>query len=191
MKKILSALVTLTLIFALSATAFATGGPQNSNQGKMQPGVMKTTPPAIGNMRTTPPGFGVNGEAKGELAKLRLQIRENAQDREQIRLQIREVLGDIKEKIELLKNDETNPITEEQIKEIRTALQVIKKDRQEYNDNHKLVMATHREAIKAAHGTKDLGAAKAAMEKIMAEQQLRITDLNHILDQLKALLNDL
>jgi len=212
MKKIFIALVTLTLVFALSATAFATDDQQNTYQGKNQKhigemritppaigsmwtthpaiGSKRTTPPAIRTMKTTPPAFGLNLEAKTTLAALRADIKNNREDIEAVRLQIKEKLVSIKEEIKAVRNSDTG-LNEEQMIAIKNDLHAIKDDREKYHDEHKAIIEEQRHMIKDAHGTKDLMPAIAAMEKIKAEQMLRLHDLEHIYLQLNLFLGDL
>jgi hypothetical protein len=202
MKKIFIALITLTLVFGLSATAFATDGDQNTYQWKTQKhiGEIRTTPPAISNMwtthpairtmKTTPPAFGLNLAAKTTLAALRADIKDNREVIKEDRDKIKEILASIKEEIKALKDSGT-ALNEEQIATIRTSLQAIKTDRKAYNEEHKSIIEEQRHMIKVAHGTKDFTAAIAAMEKIKAEQMLRINDLEHIYQQLDLLSKNL
>lgn len=212
MKKIFIALITLTLVFGLGATAFATDDQQNTYQGKNQKhmgemrvtpsainsmwtshpaiGSMRTTPPAIRTMKTTPPAFGLNIQAKTTLAALRADIKANREVINTDRHKINEVLALIKKEIKSLRDSGT-VITEEQIATIKTNLQAIKIDRKAYNDEHKSIIQEQRHMIKDAHKTKDLTPAIATMEKIIAEQKLRIDDLQHIYIQLNLLLVDI
>jgi hypothetical protein len=200
MKKIFIALVTLTLVFGLSAVAFATDDTQTTYQGKNQKhmGELRITPPAIGTltpqairtMKTTPPAFGLNQQAKTTLAALRADINTNREEINAARLLVKEELTLIKQEIKVLRDSEIG-LTEEQMATIRTRLQATKTDRETYNIEHKKIMVLHKAAIQKAHGTKDLTIAVVAMQKIIAEQELRIKDLGYIHDNLVLLLEDL
>lgn len=194
MKKIFIALVTLTLVFGLSAIAYATDGDQNTYQVKAQKhmGEMKITPPAIGtltppairNMKTTPPAFGLNLEAKTTLAAIRAHINKNREEINAARLLIKDELASIKLDIKELREDGT-PLTETEITSIKAALQSMKEDRKAYNDEHKARIEAQKIAVKGAHGTKDLSPAIAAMNKIITEQEERLLDLANFLTELK------
>ena len=180
MKKILSILIALMMVFSTGAVAFATDGTTVEKDKPAKAHITATATQA--NAKVKP-------DLK-ELDALKTQILANKTTIAAIKADIKVAHIAVMAKIKELKNSDT-PITEEQIATIKTLKQDIKMGRGTYEANHKGVLLEERAMLKNAHANKDLEAIKTGMENIIKEQKSKINDLNAILDNLNAVLEAL
>jgi hypothetical protein len=109
---------------------------------------------------------------------------------EQLRAEIKDCKDQIKLEIKARLQDRDNIATEDVLK-FKDAVKAIKLEREQLREEHKGKIMEQVAFMKHARQDKDYDAAKAALEKIQAEQELRIQELTHILGELEAILDDL
>lgn len=167
MKKLISVIIIVTMVFGTSAVAFAAGNGQN--------GVNPNKGPAV-----------LTAEF-AELQALRADIKANHEVLFDLRQEIKASRLEIKTVLESLRDNKEN-LTEDQIAELKLILadlKLIRTDRKAIHDGR---IKEQAQILKGARANKDFAAAITAMTNIIAEQDSRKTELADINDRLQVIL---
>lgn len=185
MKKLISILIIGIMVFGTGAVAFATGTDQtNMNQ--------KNRPAAIEKMKQVKPGAGMEREHKVTPAAIKAHFTEaQLLELNNLRIKIKaeqitlfnlkkEILKNVQIIKHTLKTSDAS-ITMDNINSMKDIYAKLEIDRKAINVNvHPGMMKDQAKLMKDVRGHKDFAVIKAAMNKILDEQNARFKELTKI-----------
>ncbi len=187
MRKLISVILVCLMVFSTGGAVLAQGQSPAAGTGS-------GAPAAAGQQSGNDGQAGQFGEAYQAGLRQMVQTRSMiTANREQV-VQLRERIGECALELKLQIREmlqEREQISPEQMTQLRNALQFLNQERVQLQAERQGKIAEQVALMRQARNGGDLEAAQDALEKIQAEQQQRIRDMNRIMNEMQELLDEL